>query len=247
MEQTLVYNDNLVGRISNMTIFEQFAQTVFVTDSQGIIDVENTYRELNSIRFIKTEIVYQLKNHRVISRTINSSNIVISDLTHDSTISIDKSICKCVSSDLNKLFFQELNRFESTENFEFNLFSQSIFKRLLNPNKNKDLINKFIEVSDGMSWAIIPYNLLHIFYESDKLTLSKEENDKIIYHLGSIEGVNIYVNPDDNSGKIFFGNFNSIIIIANRNMNIFDDKKGRNYNFEYLFLEHGKTKSLQIK
>jgi hypothetical protein len=77
--------------------------------------------------------------------------------------------------------------------------------------------------------------------------LCKEENDKLIYHLGTIGNIDVYINPDDISGKIFFGNYNSIIILANKYMNIFENNQGVNYNFEYLFLEQGLVKSLEVK
>lgn len=245
MEQTLT-SDSLISRISRMTIFDQFAQTLFVEDTQGVIEVENSYKESNSIKFLRSEISYKLKNHRIISKSINSKNIVISDLTEGSTITIDKSVCRCVSTDLNKLFIQELDRFEGTKKNEYNLFSQNIFQKLFYPNTKEGLIEKFLEVGKGMSWAIIPYNLLNNFYHSDNLKICKEENEKIIYHLGTIEHIDIYVNPDDESGKIFYGNFDSIIILANKYMNIVDTVQGTNYNFEYLFIEQGLINSLQV-
>lgn len=247
MEQTLTSDtEALVGRISKMTIFEQFAQTFFVDDKIGVIEIQNTFREKESHKFVKTEISYELKNHRIISKNINSSNIIISDLTESSTITIDKSICRCVSSDLNKLFIQELSRFEKIQKYEFNFFNQNIFKRLFFPNKHQDLINKFKEVGENMSWAIIPYKLLPQLYKSEELKLSKEDNEKLIYNLGSLNHIEIYVNPDDDSNKIYFGNYESIIILANKNMNIFENNQGMNYNIEYLFIENGLIKSLQI-
>jgi hypothetical protein len=245
MEQTLT-SDSLISKISRMTIFDQFAQTIFVEDTQGVIEVENSYKESNSIKFVRTEISYKLKNHRIISKNINSRNIVISDLTEASTITLDKSVCRCVSSDLNKLFIQELNIFEGTKKNEYNLFSQNIFQKLFYPNTKEGLIEKFIEAGSSMSWAIIPYNLLSIFFESDKIKICKEENEKIIYHLGSIAKIDIYVNPNDESGKIFYGNFDSIIILANKYMNIVDTDLGTSYNFEYLFIEQGLINSLQV-
>lgn len=246
MEQTLEFEEALISKISKMTIFDQFAQTIFVDSNRGVIEMENSYREMNSIKFVRTEIAYELKNHRVISKRIHSHSIVISDLMDGSTISIDKSICKCVSSDLNKLFIQELNRFENTENHKFNLYKQNIIQRIFRPNTNTDLIDKFIEIGDGSSWAIVPYNLLHIFYETDKLDLTKDDNEKIIYHLGKIGDIEVYINPDDNSGKIFFGKFDSMIILANKYMNIFENNQGVNYNFEYLFIEQSPIKSLKV-
>jgi len=163
-----------------------------------------------------------------------------------STISVDKSICRCVSSDLNKLFIQELTRFQKTEEHTFKLYNQNFIRRFLKPHTESDLIEKFIEVSNGMSWAIIPYNLSNIFYKSNKLELSQEENQKIIYHLGKIQDIHLYINPDDTSGRIFFGNFNSLIILANKYMNIFETTHGMSYNFEYLFIEQSPIKSLQV-
>ena len=246
MVQTLTSEESLVSKISRMTIFDQFAQTIFVDQKQGIIEIENSYRESNTIKFIRTEIVYELKNHRVISKHLHSSSVVISDLMDGATISVDKSICKCVSSDLNKLFIQELNRFEKTEEHKFNLYSQNFIQKIFRPNSNSDLIDKFIEISNGYSWAIVPYNLVSIFYSTDKLDLTKDDNEKIIYHLGKIEGVDIYINPDDNSGKVFFGKFDSMIILANKFMNIFENNQGMNYNFEYLLIEQSPIKSLQV-
>lgn len=247
MEQTLVSEDNLLNRISKLTIFDQFAQTIFVEDSQGIIEVEKSYRESNAIKFVRTEIAYQLKTHKVITKKLHSNCVIISDIMDKSTISVDKSICKCVSSNLNKLLIQELGGFKELINFEFNLFSQNIFQKIFFKNTNDELIEKFIEFGKDMSWAIIPYNLLHIFFQSNILELIKEDNDKIIYHLGKIEHIDIYVNPDDDSGKIFYGTFNSVLILANKYVNIFENNQGTNYNFQYLFIEQGPIKSLQVK
>jgi hypothetical protein len=246
MEQTLTFEETLVSKISKLTIFDQFAQTFFVEDNQGIIEVQNSYRELNTIKFVNTEIAYQLKSHRVISKKLSKSEIVISDLMDVSTISIDKSICKCVSTDLNKLLIQELNKFEKTEEQTFNLFSQNFLRRFFNPKTQSDLIEKFTEMSKNSSWAIIPYSLSKIFYQTDRLELNKENDDRLIYHLGRIEKTDIYINPDDNSNKILFGNFDSMIILANKYMNIFDNAQGRNYNFNYLFIEQSPIKSLQV-
>jgi len=246
MEQTLVFEDSLIKKISNMTIFDQFAQTIFVDDKQGTIEVQSYTRESNIIKYVSTEISYFLKNHRIISKKLNSKSIIISDLMESSTISVDKSICKCVSSDLNKLFIQELSRFEKTEHHTFNLYKQNFLSKIFNPKTKEDLINKFLEISNGMSWAIVPYNLINIFFESEKLELSKEDNEKIIFHLGTMEKIHIYINPDDESGKIFFGNFDSMIILANKYMNIYENSNGVNYNFEYLFIEQAPIKSLQV-
>lgn len=245
MEQTLT-SESLISRISKMTIFDQFAQTIFVEHPNGVIEVERSHKEANAIKFVRTEIVYNLKNHRVISKKMHSSSLMISDLTEGQTISVDKSICKCVSSDLNKLFIRELGRFKETEEFSFNLFTQSLFSRIFNKKTNSDLVDKFIEIGNDMSWVIIPYNLLHIFYSSPKLKLSKEDNEKIIYNLGEIEHLNVFVNPDDTSGRIYFGTYDSIIILANNEVSVIEDYHGMNYNFQYLFIEDGPIKSLQV-
>lgn len=247
MEQTLTYEESLVSKISKMTIFDQFTKTIYVDESCGSIDIESTYRELNTLKFVKTEIIYELKNHRVVSKKLNLNNLVISDLTDGNTISMGKSICKCVSSDLNKLFIQELNGFEKTVEYIFNLNKQNIIQRIFSPNTEKRLIEKFIEISNDCSWAIIPCSLSKIFYESDSIKLKKEDPDeKIIYHLGDLNGVKIFINPDDTSKKIFMGKFDSMIIIAKKYMKIFENAQGTNYNFEYLFIEQSPIKSLQV-
>jgi len=248
MEQMLVSEekDSLIARISKLTTFDQFAQTLFVEHSHGVIEVEKSYKELHTLKFVRTEIAYTLKNHRIISKDLNSTKIFISDLTETPTISIDKSICRCVSSDLNKLFIKELDNFENVDSDNFNLFSQNMFKKIFNPNTNEDLINKFLDFGMGMTWAIVPYNLLSLFYESDKLNLCKESNEKIIYRLGRMENIDVYINSDDESNKIYFGNYDSILILANKFINIVENNRGKNYNFEYLFIEQGKIKKLQV-
>lgn len=246
MEQTLVSEDNLIANISKLTIFDQFAQTIFVEEPQGYIEIENSYRESNTIKFIRTEIAYQLKNHRVISKKLNDNNIVVSDLIDNSTISVDKSICRCVSSDLNNLLIQELSSFK-TEFEEYNLFSQNLFRTIFYKSTPKKFIDKFLKISKDMSWAIVPYNLLHIFYDSKEINLSSHTDEKIIYHLGKIQNTEIYINPDDKSGKIFMGNFDSVLILANKEMNIIETPQGTNYNFQYLFIKQGPIKCLQVK
>lgn len=247
MVQTQTFEENLLSKISEMTIFDQFTHTIFVEENQGVIEVENAFRESNTLKFTRTEIAYQLKNHRIISKSIGKSKVLISDLMGCPTISVDKSICTCVSSDLNKLFMQELNRFKDTKDFVFNFTPKTILHKIFFPINNSHLIDKFIEVGKGMSWAIIPYNLLNIFFDTNLLKLNKEENEKIIYHLGTIDEIQIYINPDDESGKIFYGNYDSILILANKYMNIFEDIQGTNFNFEYLFIEQGPIRTLTIK
>jgi hypothetical protein len=144
------------------------------------------------------------------------------------------------------LFIQELGRFNKIVKDEYRLFNQSFLKKLFRPNTNTSLVEKFIEFGKDMSWAIVPYNLLHIFYDSEKLNFMKDENEKIIYHLGSIAHIDVYINPDDESGEIFFGNYESLIILANKYMDIYETNQGVNYNFQYLFIQQGEIRSLKV-
>jgi len=252
MEPTLVSNFDktgfkfLVKRISKLSIFDQFAQTLFVDHTNGLLEVEKSYRESNILKFVRTEIAYQLKNHRIISKNLKSNNIIISDLTECSTITVDKSICRSVSSNLNKLFIRELESFQDVERHKFNLYSQNIFKKYFFPNTDKKLIDKVIELGDSMSWVIIPYKLLNTFYNSDQIELHKEEGHKIIFRLGDVGNLHIFVNPDEKSGKIYFGNFDSIIIVANKELKITPIENETTYDFEYLFIEEGPIKILEV-
>jgi hypothetical protein len=131
---------------------------------------------------------------------------------------IKESIFKTVlldleqSSNIQKIRFLKLN------------FFQKIFV-----NKYKKLNSKIESMKSDTSWMIIP---------KCSLTLSKlngfrmSTQDNIC--IGTIDDINIFLNPICNSTKILFGNYNSFKLVINSNME------------EYQIIENNKIKILEL-
>lgn len=246
---------SLLNRISSLTVINQIVETIYVDDSIGKIEIARTSKDKNVVRHITESLDYKLKSHRLLikSHRGHNSNIIISDLPNSPTISSNKSICHCVSSDINNIFISEIKSFKGTQKFKYNFFEQNLFKKLFNKNTEGKLIDHLLDLGKDCSWIIVPVFIFDIIKGSKWFEPNNSGSESLIYNTGKLTHINVYVNMDEGESSVYFGNYDSISIIINQNIK--EDylksasfyKEGKSIVVDYLFIETGITKQLIIE
>jgi hypothetical protein len=255
--QTLIQaQETLLNKISSLTVINQLVETIYVDESIGQIEVSKTNKDNNVVRHIVEKLDYKLKSHRLLikSHKGNEDSIIISDLPNTPTISSNKPICQCVSSDINQIFTSEIKSFKNTQKFKYNFFKQNLFKKMFKKNTEHNLVDYILELGKDCSWVIVPPFIFDIIKDSEWFDANNYRSESLIYNSGKLsDDINVYVNPDEDESVIYFGNYDSISIIINRNIK--EDtlktasfyKEGKSIVVDYLFLETGTTKYLLVE
>ena len=248
---------NLIQKISNLSVINQIVETIYVGDAVGKIEVSKTIKENNVVRNVSEDIEYKLKPHRLIikSHKKHNSTVIISDLPNSKTIIDNKSICHCLSSDINNIFISELKSFKSTQKSTYRFFNQNFLTKLFKKNTKVDLVSQIINLGEDCSWAILPRFIFDIIKDSEWFDATNMVSESIIFNAGRLDDLNIYINPDEDESMIYFGSYDSITIIINKNIREDELKSASSFRkedksiiIEYLFIENfnGITKSLQV-
>ncbi len=243
---------DLLSEVCNLTIINQLVETHCVEESIGQIEVSKTIKDHDAVRHINETIDYKLKQHRLIIKKHKHNSVVISDLPISNTISSNKSTCECISSDINQIFINELKSFKNIQTFEYDFFKQSFFKRIFNPNTDEKLTQHIIDLGKDCSWIIVPTFLYEIIVDSEWFQPSNMKEDSLIFNVGKLDEIQVYLNPDEDESVVYFGNYDSTTILINKNIQDEDlkicslFKEGRSLIVEYLFLETGRTKLLKV-
>ena len=256
MTPTTLTETTLIQKISNLSVINQIVETIYVDESIGKIEVSKTIKENNVVRNVNEFIEYKLKPHRLIIKNHkkHNSTVIISDLPNSKTIIDNKSVCHCLSSDINNIFISELKSFKGTQKFSYRFFNQSFLMKLIKKNTEFDLVEYIINLGKDCSWAILPKFIFEIVKDSEWFDATNMISESIIFNAGKLDDLNIYVNPDEDESMIYFGNYDSITIIINKNIKEDElksgnfHKEGKSVVVEYLFIENlsGLTKSLQV-
>jgi hypothetical protein len=252
MPNTIIFKEQLINKISDLTVIDQLVETIYVDKSIGQIDIQKTVKENDTLINFSEKIDFKLKSHRIIIKNSNGNNIVISDAPKSKTILCDISICKCISSDIDQIFISEIKSFRNTQKYTYNFYNQNILKKIINPNKKSDLIDKILSTGLDCSWVIIPEFIFNILKTSRLFTGNNLKSESSIYNAGCIGNLSVYVNPEENESMLYFGNYDSVCILINRDIKEESIKKlsfyksGKVISVDYLFLERGITKSLHI-
>ena len=208
----------------------------------------------NIIRYITESLDYKLKSHRILIKSNNKhgGSIIISDLPNTPTISSNKSICHCISSDINNIFISEIKSFKNTQKFKYSFFKQNLFKKLFNKNTEKNLIDYILDIGKDCSWIIVPFFIFDIIKKYELFDSNSSGSESLIYNAGKLSNINVYVNVDRDESIVYFGNYDSVSIIINKNIK--EDiikstsiyKRGKSIIVDYLFVETGVVKYLDI-
>jgi len=255
MSTLIQTSDSLLKRISSLTVINQLVETIYVDDSIGQIEVDKTIKDNNVVRHIVEKLDYKLKSHRLIikSHKGNEDSIIISDLLNTPTISSNKPICHCVSSDINNIFTSEIKSFKNTQKFKYKFFNQGLFKKIFKKNTEHNLVDHILDLGKDCSWIIMPPFILDIIKDSEWFDANNYISESLIYNSGKLSDMNVYVNPNEDESVVYFGNYDSISIIINKNIK--EDvlktasfyKEGKSIVVDYLFLETGVTKYLLVE
>ena len=251
----LTKTKSILESISKLTVINQLVETIYVDNSVGEIEVSKTIREGLAFKHTSENIQYKLKSHRFIIKfnKKDQSTIIISDSKSNNrnTISSD-SIQKCMSTDINGIFTSELESFKNIKKYKYKFFNRNVFAKLMNPKSEHNLIDNIISVGNDCSWVIVSPLLFEIIKDSELFESNNIETESIIYNAGKLEGINVYVNPAENRSIAYFGNYDSITIIINKNIREESikttsfQKEGKLVYIDYIFIESGLVRSLDI-
>lgn len=255
MQTATISQPSLLNRISSLTVINQIVETIYVEDSIGKIEISKTSKDNNVVRHTTESLDYKLKSHRLLikSHRGHNGNIIISDLPNSPTISSNKPICHCVSSDINNIFVSEIKSFKRTQKFKYSFFNQNLFKRLFNKNTEQNLIDYLLDLGKDCSWIIVPFFIFDIIKNSEFFEPNDSVSESLIYNTGKLSDINVYVNMDEDESVVYFGNYDSISIIINKNIkedtvkSVSFYKNGKSIVVDYLFIETGVTKYLVIE
>ena len=252
---TIVDNITFIEQVTNLYSLNQIIETILVDENQGSINVQKTVKLGDSVKVINEDINYKLESTRLIIKSDSefTQNIVISDIDIE-TIMNNKSLCDCIARNTNNIFAKEFSKFKDTINQTINYFNQGFLQKIFNKTKNEQVISKIEEIAKGNSWMIIPQKFVEIFRSSSKFQENKVENPSLIYNFGNIGDYQIYLNPNQRESKIYFGNYDSITLLVNRNLSTEDLKtnsstytQSMNMGVNYLFIQNRPLSVLEIQ
>lgn len=251
----LVDNQSFVEQVTTLSSLNQIIETILVDDKIGTIEIFKTIKDVDSVRNITDKIEYKLKSTRLIIKSDENynKNIVISDIDSETIIN-NKPLLDCVSRNTNNIFAKEFGKLKNTVNHEINYFNQGFFKKIFNKTTIKDLTEKIKELSQGYSWLIIPNSLVDLFLQIGNTQVDKVNCKSLIYNLGKFEDLNVYVNPDQTDSKIYFGSYESLTLIVNKNLETKEIKtnsttytKGISMEVNYLLIENSPITVLEVQ
>ena len=244
---------DILLRLKELTIINQLVDTHFVSDKVGKIEISKVIKEYDSVRNISESIDYKLKSHRIQHKKNKEGlNIIISDITCGQTLNHDEKICQCISKNINQIFLKELKSFKQTQKFTFNFFNQNWLQKTFFRKNETHLIDEILKVGQNSSWMIVPDFILDIMKDSEWFESNTVENESIIHRVGKLSNIDVFVNPIQEESFICYGNYDSILLLINKNIEEKDVKstgfevESKSYTVNYLFIENGNTKMLQV-
>jgi len=252
---TLIGNPTFVEQVTNLSSLNQIIETIIVDNNIGSIRINKTVKDSDMIRNINEEINYNLKSTRLIIKYDEQlmNSIVISDIDQQTIIN-DKSLCECVARNTNNILSKELSKLKKVNLHKLNYFNQNFFKKVFSPTSQDKLFKQISDCSKGYSWMIIPSSLKDLFTNNKNFIKSDMGVKPIIHFIGCLDEVNVFLNPNQKESKIYFGNYESLTLIVNKNLSINEVKtnsttytKGISMEVNYLLIENSPLTVLEIE
>jgi len=252
---TTINQQHIIEKISTLTVAHQLVSTIFVDQSIGDIEIDRTHKVGNRVTHIKEVLHYKLSPHRFIIKNCKHSecNLIISDIPTFKTIEMNKCICETASYGFNQAFIMELRNSKNIIREKIDFFNQGFFRKIFNRVTESGLCSKILECSSGCSWMIVPDFIFEIFKKNDLFEEIECKSDFLFRNVGRMGGINVYLNTTELDPIIYFGNYDSITIILNKNIGISsarsmkpDMESDRIISVDYQFVENGLLKMLEI-
>jgi hypothetical protein len=238
--------DGLFSKVSEMKIFDQLIETIYVSEDKGILLTSNIYKYVDSVKTIEEKIHFNLKTYRLmVCSKDNGEYIYISDGVKCDTLKKDTDPCACISKDINMIFINEMKNFKNIKKLDYKYFKTNIIEKIFLKKTPNQLLEKINEVGKGCSWVIIPKQIFNIIRNLPEVECILSSSNSIINKCGKVSDLTIYLNPNENENICYFGNYDSISLLINKNLEI--DSDNRKINIKYQFVERGLTRSLMVK
>lgn len=246
-------NHDILSRLKKLSVINQLVDTHYVTNKTGQIEISRVVKEYDSVRNISETINYKLKSHRILHKKNNERlDIIISDLTCGQTINTNEKICSCISKNINQILMSELKLFKQTQISTFKFFHQNWFRKLFFKNDESKLIDTIISTGKNSSWIMVPNHIFDIISDSEWFEKDEFKSESIIHKVGKLSHLDVFINPNQEDSFVFYANYDSIMLLIDKDLQEKDIKsvrlniESKSYTLNYLFIETGMTKILNI-
>lgn len=238
--------DDLINKIKNRSIINQLVTTIIVDNNVNNI-TSFKIKKINGITtIIKSVDSKKLIPHNIIVKETKSGNIIISDeVGCEQTILNNKKIYDCISLRINREFVSLIETFKNLEVTKWKFLNPNFLERIFLNRNNFDLISKIIEIGSTYNWIIVNKDVLDIIKKSNFYEETDIKSKSFIKNVGYIKfdniTIKIYLNNNQDNNKIFFGAYESISIVINKDIIVNKlDTTENNYSIQidYLFVEN---------
>ena len=238
--------DDLFSKLSEMTIFDQLIETIYVSEDKGTLVTTNIYKFGDSVKSTEEKIPFNLKSYRLlVYKDSNNQSIYISDGVKCDTLKKDSDPCKCISKDINRIFINEMKNFKNIKKEEFKYFKTNFLENIFSKKTPSNLLDKIIKVGKGCSRVIIPKKIFDVIRNQPEVETILSGSISIINKCGKVSDLTLYMNPNETENICYFGNHDSIYFLINKNLII--DSNPTKINIKYQFIERGVTRSLIVE
>jgi hypothetical protein len=234
----------LFKKIKNLSVIKNLVNTITIDDT--IEEISISYRK--KLKGIETNwkesFKPKLKKRNLIYKNSNDGKIIITDEVNSKTILFDRAVCECVSERINREFSLEIFNFCGEEIIKWKYFNRNFLSRLFLPKQRKDLIKKILEIGVNFDWIIISPRVLKSIENSNYFFKLEPAFNSTISNNGYLKidnlRMDVFVSPDLEKEKIWFGNYKSITLILKDKLDI---KKIASQSFsigiDYQFIKTG--------
>lgn len=253
-ETTEINRVKLLNEINCLSVVNQLVETIWVDSPSGEIETCRISKENGLVRSIVEKVKYNLKSFNLFIKSGHEMHdIIISDVPSSRTITKNQSVDRKASDNINSIFINELDKFKNTQNIEFPFFRKGLLPKIMGWNRKSKLIEKITDCSKGCSWMIVSNDIFEILESTEKFEKIKNTSRTIFKSVGKMGDTNVYLNPSEERNVIYFGNYDSITLVINRNIHEqecrwhFSEYDTKLVIVEYLVYENGITKKLILE
>lgn len=255
MLTTTQIKEELIPRLVDLSVMNQLVNVIYVDSNPAIIEYSEVQKQDNVIKEVKNTKEYKLKKHRLILKTNDKQSIIISDEVNTETIQKDGTLCECFSMRINRGFMNAIDSLKMVERTNWKYFNRGFFSKIFLTRTSNDLIHKILEIGKESSYIIIPSSVAKIITKSNFFQKNVNKCHSIIKNIGTLKidqiSLNVYLDTELSKNEIYFGKYDSVSIVLNKNLNVIEtktsyDKTNITVEVDYLFIQKEPIKCLSI-